>query len=560
MQTRLFNIEIEPAQTVKNDMSVMAEELSIPLEMDADEIRARIAGARGYITLKKRVSLEAKEMIDHAKEGGNLRGVFATPVPARVYPELNLASQIIGFVGEDYQGLEGIENAFNNELSGKDSGGRGSRVVLTINANVQYILEKVAQSTLEETNAESVVFMAMDPRSGEILGSAVLPGFDPNNHRAYPVETFRNVPALEPYEPGSVLKIFTVAALMDSGAISENSRFVCNGVYERVFPRETVIIRCADGHAHGSVGPREIIINSCNVGVAYASDMQRNQEFYQSMLDFGLGKRTGAWKNKETAGLLKEPEMWSGRTRQSIAMGQEIAVSALQIMQAASVIANDGVLVPPKIVSRIVSADGKTTWYWDSSNNQSRQVIKPETARKMRSYMADTATSIGTAWRANIEDLHLAAKTGTAQYRDPLTGKYSTTDFIASCIAMLPTENPSLVLYAAIVKPRGETYGGRIAAPAIREVAELLIDYLGIPRGRNVQIDHPGSIPLSNETLPVIGATVPRFYDLSKKTLLPLLDRRDIRVEIRGDGWVKRQAPPPGTPVTPNTVIILELE
>jgi cell division protein FtsI (penicillin-binding protein 3) len=278
------------------------------------------------------------------------------------------------------------------------------------------------------------------------------------------------------------------------------------------------------------------------------------------MLDFGFGKKTGAWVNMETAGLLKEPSSWSGRTKQSVSFGQEIAVSALQIMQAASVIANDGVLVPPRIVSRIVSADGKTVKQWENETNQSRRVIKPETARAMRSYMAATATVMGTGWRAGVEDLNLAVKTGTAQYRDPFTGRYSQTDFIASCVALLPAEHPSLVLYAAVIKPKGENYGGRIAAPAIREAAELLIDYLGIPRGRNSLTDHSGTFNIPGETLPEIGSTVPRFFGLSKRTLLPLLDRRDIRVEIRGDGWVKTQSPPTGTQVTPGMVIILELE
>ena len=174
--------------------------------------------------------------------------------------------------------------------------------------------------------------------------------------------------------------------------------------------------------------------------------------------------------------------------------------------------------------------------------------------------MTDTATDIGTGWRASIEDLSLAVKTGTSQYRDPVAGGYSRTDFIASCIALLPAESPSLALYVVIIKPRGETYGGRIAAPAIREAAEELIDYLGIPRGRNPIVQHPGVIGLPEELLPSVDAYVPDFHGLSKKTLLPLLLRNDIHVEITGEGWVRRQSPLPGTPLTPDTVIELFLE
>ena len=561
MQTRLFNIDIDPVQVARFNIPYTAAALSPVLEMDADEIQDRILNSPGYFTLKRRASLEVMEFVEEAKKNGDLRGVYTVQIPARAYPEKSLASQVIGFVGEDYQGLEGIENAFNKELSGRESGGRGSQVILTIDINVQYILEKVAQSTLNETNAESAVFMAMDPRSGEILGSAVLPGFDPNNYRESNIESYRYVPALEPFEPGSVFKIFSISSFMESGAISENTGFTCNGVYERVFPSgQRVIIECADRTAHGRVGPREIIVHSCNVGASFAAERLGNRDFYQNMLNFGFGKKTGAWVNMETSGLLKEPDLWSGRTGQSVAFGQEIAVSALQIMQAASVIANDGILVPPRIVSRIISADGKTVKQWENGINQNRRVLKTETAQMMRSYMAEATTVIGTGWRANVEDLNLAVKTGTAQYHDPFTGRYSQTDFIASCIAILPEEHPSLILYAAIIKPRGETYGGRIAAPAIRETTELLIDYLGIPRGRNPLTEHPGSFKIPAESLPPIGAAIPRFYGLSKRTLLPLLERDDIRVEIRGDGWVRRQSPPPETPFTLNTVIILELE
>jgi cell division protein FtsI (penicillin-binding protein 3) len=229
-------------------------------------------------------------------------------------------------------------------------------------------------------------------------------------------------------------------------------------------------------------------------------------------------------------------------------------------MQGAGIIANKGMLVPPKLISRITSADGKTATVWENDGNASRQVVRPEITQKMLSYMADAATEIGTGWRANIEDLHLAVKTGTSQYRDPLGGGYSKTDFIASCIALLPAESPSLILYVVIIKPRGETYGGRIAAPAIREAAEQLIDYLGIPRGRNPIVQHSGSINLTEELLPSVDSHVPNFYGLAKKTLLPLLLREDIRVEISGEGWVRRQFPPPGTPIAPGMIIELELE
>jgi cell division protein FtsI (penicillin-binding protein 3) len=364
-------------------------------------------------------------------------------------------------------------------------------------------------------------------------------------------------PAIWAYEPGSVFKVFSISALMDEGAIAGSTVFVCNGRYERVTSRgERIAINCLG--AHGRVSANEIIVFSCNAGAAYAADKLGSLAFYDVLKDYGFGARTGAGNPGETAGFLRPTERWSERSKPTITMGQEIAVSALQMLQAATAIANDGVLVPPKIVSRIVAGDGKTVRDYESA--QPRRVLRAETARAMRGYMMNVTSNIGTGWRANVEDLSLAVKTGTAQIIDPKTGTYSSTDYIASCLALLPAESPSLVLYLVIVKPRGEIMGGRIAAPAIREASEALINYLGIPRGRNPQLSHSGAVSIPAVPYPAVNEIVPDFTGLAKRQLLPLLLRDDLALQINGDGWVVRQEPPPGTPLAGDTVIKLELE
>ncbi|MDR1279109.1 MAG: transpeptidase family protein [Treponema sp.] len=554
LQTRLANISVWRPEI--RDMEVLSQDLAPILEMPADEIRERISLAPSdFVYLKKQVDESTVRMINSLKETDRLRGVAVEPIVGRIYPERNLASQIIGFAGDENNGLAGIEYAFDRELSGEN--GAGSQVFLTIDANVQHILEQIAAKTLEETRAEAVMLTAMDPRSGDVLGSASLPGFDPNDIRSSDETGRMDRPAIWAYEPGSVFKVFSLAALMDAGAISGSSVFICNGRYERVTSLgERILINCLG--AHGRVSAREIIIYSCNAGAAYASDRLGSDAFYGLLRDFGFGSRTGAGNPGETAGFLRPVERWSDRSKPTITMGQEIAVSAMQMLQAATAIANDGLLVPPRIVSRIVSADGKKVQTWDAG--PSRRILKPETARTMRDYMVDVTSSIGTGWRANVEDLSLAVKTGTAQIIDPVTKAYSNTDFIASCIALLPAESPSLILYLVIVKPQGEILGGRIAAPAIRESAEALVDYLGIPRGRNPQLDHSPTVVLPADRPIQITGQVPDFSGLAKRTILPLLLRDDLHIEIRGDGWVRRQSPAPGTPITPDTVIILELE
>jgi cell division protein FtsI (penicillin-binding protein 3) len=558
LQTRLANISAWRPELA--DLDGLSRELAPILEIPADEIRERIEFSSGdFVYLKKQVDQSTIREIEKARAEGRLRGIGIEPVVGRIYPEKRLASQIIGFVGDDNRGLAGIEYAFESELNpGENGKGRnGNQLILSLDANVQYILERIAEETLTLNKAEAVMFLAMDPRSGDILGSASLPGFDPNDIRSSDEQSRMDRPAIWAYEPGSVFKVFSLSALLDVEAIAEDTVFICNGHYERITNLgERVVINCLA--PHGPVRARDIIIYSCNAGAAYASDRLGNSAFYGLLRDFGFGSRTGAGNPGETSGLLRPVGQWSERSKPTIAMGQEIAVSAIQMIQAVSAVANDGVLVPPRIVSRIVGPDGSTIRTFESG--PPRRILKAETARAMRSYMVDVTSNIGTGWRANVEDLSLAVKTGTAELIDPSTGAYSSSEFIASCIALLPAEAPSLVLYLVIVKPQGDFLGGRIAAPPIREAAEALVNYLGIPRGRNPQISHPGSVSLPGDDIPLVGDTVPDFSGYSKRQILPLLLRDDLHIDMTGDGWVKRQSPPPGTPLEGDTVIILEFE
>ncbi len=558
IQTRLGNISLWKPEM--EDPDILARELEPITGISASELKDKITQSPSdFVYIQKKVDQSVIKAIQAAKAAGGLRGIGVEPVVGRIYPEKNLASQIIGFVGDDADvGLAGIEYAFESELSPREGSPGGSQVILTIDGNVQHILEEIAGKTLRENEADSVMLIAMDPRTGDILGSASLPDFDPNDIRSSNDKSRMDRPAVWSYEPGSVFKVFSMAALMDSGTIHEHTVFNCNGRYERTTSTgEKITIRCLG--SHGPVTAREIIIYSCNAGAAYAADTLGSDQFYYMLRKFGFGARTLAGNPGETAGFFRPADRWSARSKPTIAMGQEIAVSALQMIQGATAIANDGILVHPKVVSRIISNDGKLVKTYD--NGDPERILSSETARAMRRYMKDVTLDIGTGWRANVEDLSLAVKTGTAQLIDPSTGTYSDKDFIASCIALLPADNPSLILYIAIVKPQGASYlGGRIAAPPIREAAEALIDYLGIPRGRNPQVSHSGSLSIDPGVPAVVGEIMPDFRGYSKKQLIPLLMRDDLLVDIRGDGWVKRQTPLPGTPLNPGDSIVLELE
>jgi cell division protein FtsI (penicillin-binding protein 3) len=555
LETRLGNVTVWKPD-LENPVEA-SQRLGPILNMTSDQILEKIAASRSdFLYLKKQVNQSAVREIETILKEEKISGIGIEPITGRIYPEKRIASQIIGFVGDEQNGLGGIEYAFEEELAPKDS--NGSKVILTIDANVQYILEDIGRRIYAEHQAEAVMLMAMDPRNGEILGSASLPDFDPNDIRNSDEKSRMDRPAIWAYEPGSVFKVYSLAALLDGGSITDGTAFICNGHYERITGRgERIVINCLE--SHGRVTARDIIIYSCNAGAAYASDHMDIPSFYNSLRTLGFGSRTGAGNPGETAGILNNTDRWSERSKPTIAMGQEISVSALQMLQAATAIANNGILVPPKIVSRVVSWDGKTERNYESG--PPRRVFSPAAAQAMRSFMIDVTSYAGTGWRANVGDMSLAVKTGTAQIADPLTGRYSDTDYIASCIALLPAESPSLVLYLVIVRPKGEYLGGRIAAPPVREAAEALVDYLGIPRGRNPQVNHSGNIALPPPiNIPPVDTYVPDFTGYSKRQLLPLLLRDDLVIEMEGNGWVKRQYPPPGTPLERGMVIRLELE
>jgi cell division protein FtsI (penicillin-binding protein 3) len=281
--------------------------------------------------------------------------------------------------------------------------------------------------------------------------------------------------------------------------------------------------------------------------------------FREKLATFGFGEKTGAGTPGETPGFFRETSAWSQRSRPTIAMGHEVSVSALQIVQAATAVCYDGILVPPRFVSRVVSDDGTATREYRAG--PARRVLSAETAKAMRQYMEEGTLGLGIGRNARVNDIALAVKTGTAQMYDESGGGYAEHDYIASCLALLPAEQPSLIIYIAIVRPRGDYFfGARIAAPAIRETAESLIDYLGIPRGRNPQVRHSGQLSIPAGETPAITGSIPDFTGYAKRSLIPLLLRDDLIVDIRGEGWVRRQSPPPGTAFTPGMIIILELE
>ena len=536
------------------DPARVAAELAPLIDMDETEVRDKLAGPVGSVTIRRAISPAQSEAIRAAREDGMIAGIRLRDDYGRSYPEEESLGPVVGFVGDDGDGLAGIEYTMEPWLEpGDDEQRFGNQVFLTVDMNIQYEAERLARRALEEHRADSVMLLTMDSRSGDILGYASLPSYDPNRFSSYREDARRNRPIADVYEPGSVFKIFSVGSLLQLGAITPESTFATTGVYDEVTPP----IR--DLANYGTVDTPGILRLSSNVGAAMASERADDRSFYTMLRLFGFGEETGVDLNGEEAGILARPDNWSGRTKPTLAIGQEIAVTALQLVSAATVYANSGILIKPNIIDKVVSPSGRVLV--DYGRTPVREVVSPETARTVLAAMEQAVAGNGTARRMRYEGLRIGAKTGTAEKLDPQTGTYSEEAFVASTLAILPVDDPSIIVYMVIDHPRaGEFYGGRIVTPILREYLDFLVPYMGIPVEGDTTVVHAGRIEVAPITLPRLGDTVPDFTGLPKRTLLPLLEREDISVRIEGYGWVVRQSPEAGTPLREGTTITLELE
>lgn len=569
MQTELDTVTVWIPHI--RDPHATAAQLADILSLNEAELLERFFGNSGYLIIKRTITPTESERLRRVLADGRLPGIRLEPDTGRSYPERHLASHLIGYVGVDNVGLDGIEYSFNSHLlsppaeglggssgggsSDSAGGGSGNRIYLTIDLAIQSEFEQLAQRALEENRADAVIVLAADARTGEYLAYASLPNYDPNSFDRYSAEERRNRPVSMVYEPGSVFKVFSVASFIELGGLDATDRFQTSGGYRS--PDGSFTLR--DVGNYGLLDAEGIIKYSSNVAAAYASERVPDDAFYHMIRRFGFGSSTGIGLNGEERGLLREPARWSARSKQTISIGQEIGVTANQIVAAATALANDGVLLKPHVVSRIVSPDGRTLQ--EFGREPVREVISPRTARTLLDYMRASTDGAGTARRIRIDGVEIAAKTGTAEVYDATIGSYSSEAFIASTLAILPADDPAIILYAVIVHPRGESiYGSRIAVPVVREASEFLIPYLGIPTSRDQIARHSGRIAVSSPRLPLMEDTVPDYSGLPKRMLLPLLQRDDLVVDIRGSGWVVRQSPPPGTAAEPGMVLRLDLE
>ena len=457
-------------------------------------ILAKIPDEGRFAWIKRKLSPEVADKVRDL----DIEGLGFVTEAKRVYPKGELASHIIGFVGIDNQALEGVELKFNKYLTAKggkvllerDASGKtlssgvnteakGNNIVLTIDEVLQRLMEKELETAMEHWKAAAASAIMMDPYTGEILALANRPAYDLNRSGNVPGFEKRNRAITDCYEPGSIFKIVIGAGSLEEKLVTPNSLFdVSKGGIQ--VGGKTI----RDVHKYGVLTFKEVIQKSSNVGSIMAGMKLGRENIYRYAKLFGVGEKTGIDLPGEVSGWIHKPERWSGTSLGAIPIGQEVAVTPIQMLRAYAAIANGGILVRPHVVSEIVSPDD--TIIASFRDNDAHRIISARTAETFRDILKSVTEDGGTAKSASVDGNLVAGKTGTAQMIDTVTKRYSRDKYVSSFVGFVPADNPRLAMIVVVYEPKGQIYGGVVAAPVFREIARQALSYLNVPREDNL--------------------------------------------------------------------------
>lgn len=457
----------------------------------ASDLRAQLSDRKRFVWVRRKVTPEIAEKM----KALNVPGVRFVEESRRVYPSGKLASTVLGAVGMDAEGLAGIEMAYNDELLSKhntmtfqrDARGRliyspvafkdqvdVGTVTLTIDKTIQFIVESSLDRAVEESKARSGIVVVMDPKTGAILAMATSPNFNPNDYTKYPQSTWRNRALSDTFEPGSTFKVLTVAAALDQGLVKPDQKFDCNN--------GAITIGNATIHDHDPYGimtVRDIIKVSSNIGAYKVGNVLGRERLYEALRSFGIGQKTGIEFPGEVAGVMRPGSKWGPVELATISFGQGVTATPLQLASAMATLANGGVRMKPYVVQKIENGQGDVVF--QASPTPVATAIRPETATLMLEIMKSVVGQGGTAKKAASEEFSVAGKTGTAQKVTEGTGKYAVGKYFASFVGASPVEDPRLVIFVGIDEPQNGHFGGQVAGPAFREIAEASLHYLTVP-------------------------------------------------------------------------------
>lgn len=492
MRKLAVNLKVDSVYAVARNVDEKrktAQLLAPVLDKDERFLYERLNRDKLFVWLARKISPEASDKIREL----SLKGIYLIDESKRFYPGASLASQTIGFAGIDNTGLEGVEAVYDSYMHGRrgyrivtrDAKGRelpafggsyippvnGYNVVLTIDEVIQHISEKALEKAYNKHKAKAGVAIVMDPYTGDILALAILPSFDLNDFRHAADDTKRNRAICDYYEPGSVFKIITASACLDTGKVCVDDNFFCeNGAW--YVAGHTL----HDHRGHGDMTFSEVIKKSSNIGTVKAAMRLGEKDLYRYIKAYGFGAPTGIGLAGEIKGMVRPLNRWSRYSITAVPMGQEVGVTPLQLAVSLSAVANGGKLVKPRIVSEIVDSKGETIKRYEPE--VIRRVVSEQTSERMREIMKGVIED-GTGARARLNGFDAGGKTGTAQKVEP-SGRYSHRDYIASFVGFAPVKDPVITVCVMIDTPRNGYFGGTVSAPVFKQICEASLRYLDI--------------------------------------------------------------------------------
>ncbi len=589
-----LSVEVESVYARPRQFPVAAVgRLAAALDVPAAELRARLKPSRPFVWLRRQVSPATAARV-RAME---LPGVGFVTEYRRFYPNGPVAGHVLGFAGLDGQGLEGIERACDavirgdvaHRAEGRDARGRGllpegldpdevapegSALVLTIDSRLQFAAERALREAVEAAGAAGGTAIVLDPATGEVLVMANVPEFDPNRFTEARPSTWRNRAVTDAFEPGSTIKAFLAAAALEAAVVDPDDLFYAErGVY-RIAGRTV-----RDAHPAEWLTLPQILRVSSNIGAIKVAERVGPRRYRQTLAGFGFGRRTGIDLPGEAEGALRPADEWSAVTLATTAYGYGLAVTPIQLAAAFATIANDGVAVPPRVVRGTRLADGRIVPLGDDVRRRRegvRRVIAPATARRLTSMLEAVVAPGGTGQQAALAGYAVAGKTGTAR-KVGEEGGYADGRYVSSFVGFVPAEAPRFVIAVFIDEPKGSIYGGAVAAPAFRAIAEAALTAYRVPPTEPVgPVLRPGGngavVLASAEHVPAPGdggpaglrpagrgarpaalesgrpGRVPDLTHLGMREVLQFARDRGLAVEVEGSGWAVSQRPAPGAP------------
>lgn len=559
----------------------VAAYLGVPWTQIYKKIRNK---ERRFVWLKRSMTDIDRDKIS----GWGIRGLAFIEEPKRVYPNGSLLSQVIGFTGSEGQGLEGLEMKFDDVLKGtakhvlmpRDARGRplvadarvltnvpdGSDLTLTIDSELQFVLENELEKAIEKHEADSAIGVILDAQTSEVLALANSPNYDLNQAFSYGRSIRRNRVVTDAFEPGSTMKTFVVAAALKEKLVKPSTRYNCEGGRLKIGNR--YISEADVHHKFDWLTVSEILAQSSNVGVAKISFDLGAEKLRDSLKEFGFGRPTNLELPGESHGILN-PLPWRKLLLSNVSFGHGIAATPMQIAAAYAALANGGVLKKPYIVRSMTEKDGlevKTI-----APEVVKRVLSPEEAATMTLMLTSATSKSGTGYKARIPGFPVAGKTGTAQKVDTQKGGYIPGAYISSFAGFVPAHEPKFVIYIAVDNPQNGYYGSQVAAPVFSRVAQYAVRKEGLSpvliseenliaqRDKPQKAQERALSKIKDQLIAGHKGRTPDFSGLTLRGVYRRIKGTDLNVRIKGQGVVVKSFPKPGQALPLNKTIYLRL-